>query len=65
MKNKETGKLWSGIMFIILGFIFLIEQFFPALHFEDFWPVLLIITGIILIYDGVDSSGTTPTQKKF
>ena len=53
MKNNDTTKLWAGIMFIILGLIFLVEEFFPWLDFEDFWPVLLIISGVILIYDGM------------
>jgi uncharacterized membrane protein HdeD (DUF308 family) len=53
MKPNETGKLWSGIMFIILGFIFLINEFFPHINLEDWWPLLLIITGVIIIYDGL------------
>ncbi len=63
MKNKDTGRLWSAIMFIILGFIFLIESFFPQLDFEDFWPILLIITGIIVIYDGLQERGATKFDK--
>ena len=55
MNNNNTTKLWSAVMFIILGVIFLIEQFFPKLDFEDFWPVLLIITGVIMIFSGLDS----------
>lgn len=55
MDNNKTTKLWSAVMFIILGVIFLIEQFFPKLDFEDFWPVLLIITGVIMIVSGLDS----------
>jgi asparagine N-glycosylation enzyme membrane subunit Stt3 len=50
--QNNTGKLWSAFMFIILGLVLLIDEFFPAIDFEDFWPVLLIITGIIMIYDG-------------
>ena len=54
MNTNQTTKLWSGVMFIILGLILLLEQFFPELNFEDFWPVLLIITGAIMIYSGVN-----------
>jgi len=53
MNSTDTTKLWSGIMFIILGLILLLEQYFPELDFGDFWPILLIITGIIMIYSGV------------
>ena len=68
MKNNESGKLWSGIMFIILGFVFLIESFFPRINIEDFWPILLIITGGIIIYDGLkqynpDEIEITPTEE--
>ena len=52
MKKKETGKLWSAIMLILFGLIFLIQNIFPRISIDDFWPVLLIITGFILIYDG-------------
>ena len=51
METNQTTKLWSALMFIILGVVFLLENLFPALQFEDFWPVLLIITGLILIFD--------------
>jgi formate hydrogenlyase subunit 3/multisubunit Na+/H+ antiporter MnhD subunit len=52
MKKKETGKLWSAVMLIIFGFIFLIQNIFPHINIDDFWPLLLIFTGFILIYDG-------------
>ncbi len=52
--NNHTTKLWSGLMLIILGLIFLLEEFFPELDFEDFWPVLLIISGIIMIFSGLN-----------
>ncbi len=64
MTNNETGKLWSGVMFIILGIIFLLQEFFSALNFEDFWPVLLIITGIIIMYDGYKKLKTV-AKKQF
>ena len=54
MNSNQTTKLWSGVMFIILGLILLLEQFFPELDFADFWPVLLIITGVIMIYSGIN-----------
>jgi len=57
--NNKTGKLWSGIMFILIGFIFLINEFFPQIDFKDFWPLLLIITGIIIIYDELQKDKKT------
>jgi hypothetical protein len=49
METNQTTKLWSAVMFIVLGIILLLEEFFPNLDFDDFWPLLLIITGVILI----------------
>jgi len=49
METNQTTKLWSAVMFIVLGFILLLEEFFPNIDFDDFWPLLLIITGVILI----------------
>jgi len=63
MKNNETGKLWSGIMFIIVGFILLINEFFPQIDFEDFWPILLIITGLVIIYDGIQKNNNILNTK--
>ncbi len=64
MNSNNTTKLWSAIMFITLGLIFLIENFFPELNFEDFWPVLLIITGIIMIFNDLKSENKKITKKK-
>jgi uncharacterized membrane protein HdeD (DUF308 family) len=60
--QNNTGKLWSALMFIILGLVLLIDEFFPTIDFEDFWPVLLIITGIIMIYDGWSSPKIDDTK---
>jgi len=56
METNQTAKLWSAIMFIVLGIILLLQEFFPTISFEDFWPVLLIISGLILIFDNWGST---------
>ena len=63
MNSNQITKLWSGVMFIILGLILLLEQFFPELDFADFWPVLLIITGVIMIYSGINSVKVIDSDK--
>jgi len=63
MNSNQITKLWSGVMFIILGLILLLEQFFPELDFADFWPVLLIITGVIMIYSGINSIKVIDSDK--
>ena len=61
--NNHTTKLWSGMMLIILGLIFLLEEFFPELDFEDFWPVLLIISGIIMIFSELHANKENITSE--
>ena len=63
MKNNQTTKLWSAVMFIVLGFILLLEEFFPSIDFDDFWPLLLIITGVILIVNNWPITNKTSSQK--
>jgi putative Mn2+ efflux pump MntP len=59
MDTNQTTKLWSAIMFIILGLILLLEEFFPQIDFDDFWPLLLIITGLIMIINNWPHSNET------
>jgi len=56
METNQTTKLWSAVMFIVLGLILLLEEFFPNIDFDDFWPLLLIITGVILIVNNWPNS---------
>jgi len=51
-ENAETnGALWGGIILILLGAMFLIDKFIPSIRFGDIWPILLIIGGIVLVYN--------------
>lgn len=48
-QKKKDGNLWGGLILITLGAIFLIERFFPGIDFDDLWPIILIVVGVILI----------------
>ncbi len=39
----------GGIILIAIGILFLGHNFIPSFHFEDFWPLILIIIGISLL----------------
>lgn len=43
-RNKNIG-----IVLIVLGSIFLADNFIPRIHFGDFWPILLIALGVSLL----------------
>ena len=38
-----------GIVLIVLGSIFLADNFIPRIHFADFWPIVLIALGVSLL----------------
>jgi phage shock protein PspC (stress-responsive transcriptional regulator) len=46
------GSLIAGIILIIMGGFFLVERFVPAINFSDFWPLLIIVIGLFLIFKG-------------
>lgn len=50
-KEVVFGQLWASVMFITAGILFLIDEMFVSVKWNRIWPVLLIITGILLIYE--------------
>ncbi|CAN5137047.1 PspC domain-containing protein [soil metagenome] len=53
-KPKSNAGIIFGMVLILLGSIFLIDQLdiIPALHFENMWPVILVAVGCALIVSG-------------
>ncbi|MCB0804859.1 MAG: PspC domain-containing protein [Bacteroidales bacterium] len=49
-KKRNDSSLWGGIILIALGAIFLADRYWPHIDFDDFWPVILIAVGVILIF---------------
>lgn len=54
-ENKSTGKgrVIIGVILIVIGVLFFIERFIPSFDFEDFFPALLIIIGLALIWNSI------------
>jgi phage shock protein PspC (stress-responsive transcriptional regulator) len=48
-EKSETKSIWLGIILILLGGLFLMDNFIPRFNFGDYWPILLIGLGIGLI----------------
>jgi phage shock protein PspC (stress-responsive transcriptional regulator) len=48
-KPKNDGNLIAGLILITLGAIFLLERWIYWLDFKDFWPLILVVAGIVLI----------------
>jgi phage shock protein C len=47
--KKQNRQKVAGIIFITLGFFFLLDNLIPAFDFEHFFPVLVICGGVWLL----------------
>lgn len=48
-EKRNNGTLIVGLVLIGIGIIFLADRFIPHINFRDFWPVIIIIAGVVLI----------------
>lgn len=46
-KSKRNRNI--GMVLIVLGCIFLADNFIPRFHFSDFWPLIIIAVGASLL----------------
>jgi phage shock protein PspC (stress-responsive transcriptional regulator) len=47
--TNHKGSMTAGIVLIIIGGLFLLDNFLPHFHFRDFWPILMILLGIAIL----------------
>ena len=48
-KPQNNRSIYAGAFLIVLGGIFLLDNFVPHFHFGDFWPLILIGLGFAII----------------
>ncbi len=48
-EHRRKRSSAAGIILIVLGFLFLADNFVPRIHFSDFWPLILVAVGIGLL----------------
>lgn len=46
-KHKRSSIL--GVILIVIGMLFLVDNFIPRIHFGDFWPLVLVAIGVGLL----------------
>lgn len=51
-KDDNKGSIIAGVVLISLGILFLLDKLLPRFDFSDFWPLILVVTGGILIWNG-------------
>ena len=50
------GNIVGGLVLLVIGFLFLAENFLPDFHFGDWWPLILVAIGVGLLYRAVRSN---------
>lgn len=56
--NNRTGSTIAGVILILLGGLFLAEEFLPDFDFEKYWPLILIFVGIGLLFGGFNGKSS-------
>ncbi len=59
LKSSNTG-LIAGIVLIFLGMLFLVDRLMPWYNVTDFWPLLLVAVGVLIIKPDIFK----PTKKQ-
>jgi phage shock protein C len=49
-KEDHHRNVWGGLILIFLGLFFLMRSLFPRFVLTNFWPVILVVAGIIFIF---------------
>ncbi len=50
-KDGGRGSFIGGIVLIVIGMLFLLDNFIPSFGFDDFWPLLLIAVGAAMLWN--------------
>ncbi|MDD4848146.1 MAG: PspC domain-containing protein [Bacteroidales bacterium] len=48
-KNSISGSIFVGIIFIVLGSIFLFNNYISWMKLSKLWPLILVVIGLIMI----------------
>ncbi len=55
-ESDETNKMLSGGILIILGIVFLVRRYVNWFNIGSLWPIILIIIGFYVLYNGKERS---------
>jgi hypothetical protein len=48
--ETRRGRIMGGVILVVLGVLFLLRNLYPWFRFEDYWPVILIAIGLVLLW---------------
>ena len=64
--HKHNGGFTGGLILIVIGGLFLADNYLPHFSFSDTWPLILVAIGIGLILNSVrrheDHGGSHESQ---
>ena len=63
-KSSSNKSIYAGAFLILLGGIFLLDNFVPHFHFGDFWPLILIGLGFAIILNARNNTVNEVRQWK-
>ncbi|MBU2444391.1 MAG: PspC domain-containing protein [Bacteroidetes bacterium] len=52
-QEPSKGKVIAGIVLIVLGVVFLFENIWPIFDFENFFPIILVGIGIVILWNAL------------
>lgn len=61
-ENKKTTSVFVGAFIILIGIIFLINNFIPISWVWKLWPLVLVGVGIIMVINAVKKGGSDEQQ---
>lgn len=53
VKEVKRDSIVGGLVLLVLGLLFLANNFLPNFRFEDWWPLILVAIGAGLLYKAV------------
>jgi phage shock protein PspC (stress-responsive transcriptional regulator) len=48
-KQREKRRVIAGLILLVLGMIFLADNFIPRIRLGDFWPLILVAIGVAIL----------------
>lgn len=48
--RPDRSGLIGGLVLVTLGLLFLADNFLPDVRFRDFWPLILVVIGVGLLW---------------
>ncbi|HEY7133169.1 MAG TPA: DUF5668 domain-containing protein, partial [Candidatus Limnocylindrales bacterium] len=53
----RTVAIVGGGLLVVIGVAFLLREFIPAIDFDFFWPLVLVVLGIVIVVGALRPGG--------